>query len=138
VTGGFVADSSIGVAWVVPAQSSSSATELLDRILSGTRFFVPALWPFEVSNALLALTRRGKIGNDHYRRAVDALRRLTPVIDEDGPRLALGQTSDLAARHRLSVYDASYLELAIRRRLPLASRDTALISAAKKHELEVL
>ena len=49
---------------------------------------------------------------------MDALRRLTPVVDEEGPRLALGQTAELAARHRLSVYDANYLELAIRRRLP--------------------
>ena len=56
---------------------------------------MPALWPFEVSNALLALTRRGKIGNDHYRRAVDALRRLAPVVDEDGKLIGIITYTDL-------------------------------------------
>ena len=134
----FVADSSIGVAWVVPAQASERSLELLNWIGTGTRFFVPSLWPFEVSNALLVLVRRKRIDPDRYRLAAKAVRRLSPVIDDESPRHALGTTSDLALRYGLSIYDASYLELAIRHQLPLASLDAALVAAARSHGLSTL
>jgi predicted nucleic acid-binding protein len=86
---------------------------------------------FEVANSLLVLTRRKRITSEQCARARRALGQLRPVVDEEGPRVALSKLSDLAAEHTLSVYDATYLELAIRRRLPLASRDAALNRAAK-------
>jgi predicted nucleic acid-binding protein len=93
---------------------------------------VPTLWAFEVANALLALLRRRVIQDEQYERACRELRKLQPVIDEDGPRFALQETSRLAKAHSLSVYDAVYLELALRRAIPLASRDAALNKAAKR------
>jgi predicted nucleic acid-binding protein len=63
---------------------------------------------------------------------------LNPVVDEEGPRAALGRVSELAAEHNLSVYDAAYLELALRRGLPLASRDAGLNRAAQRCGVKVL
>lgn len=138
MTIGFVVDSSVSVGWVVPAQSSAATESLLDLVQAGSRIYVPALWPFEVANSLLQLVRRKRIDWNDYEDGLQAIRRLGPVIDEEGPHSALGETSRLARRYDLTVYDASYLELATRRRLPLASRDLALIAAAKKCGLALM
>ena len=55
---GFIADSSVGVAWAVHSQASETTDELLDRVAEGTPLVVPTLWPLEVANSLLALFRR--------------------------------------------------------------------------------
>lgn len=128
----FVADSSVGVAWAVLSQSDEAIEDLLNDVASGTPFVVPVLWMFEVANALLVLRRRRRIESEQYARARRALSRLTPTVDDEGPRGALGRVSDLAEKHALSVYDAAYLELATRRGLPLASRDADLNRAAKR------
>lgn len=135
---GFVADSSVGVAWAVHSQSSAATDELLDQVAAGIPLVVPTLWPFEVANSLLALLRRKKILAEDRDRALAALFQLPLVVDDGGSRLALGKTSELAAEHGLSVYDAAYLELAVRRKLPLASRDEALCKAAQSCRVKLL
>jgi len=135
---GFIADSSVGVAWAVHSQASAATDELLDRVAAGTPLVVPTLWPFEVANSLLVLLRRKKLLAAERDRAIAALARLPLVVDDDGPRLALGRISELAAEHGLSVYDATYLELAVRRKLPLASRDEALRKAAQGCHVKLL
>jgi predicted nucleic acid-binding protein len=92
----------------------------------------------EIANALLVLTRRKKILAQQCARARAALSRLRPVIDDEGPRLALQRISELAEESSLSIYDAVYLELAQRKSLPLASRDSGLRAAAKKYGIRVL
>jgi predicted nucleic acid-binding protein len=131
MSNGFVADSSVGVAWAVLSQSTDATDRLLNDVASGTPFVVPVLWMFEVANALLALSRRKRIEPEQCARARRAISRLTPLIDEKGPQLAWSRIWDLADRHALSVYDAVYLELADRRGLPLATRDAELSKAAK-------
>ena len=135
---GFIADSSVGVAWAVYSQASAATDELLDRVASGTPLVVPTLWPFEVANSLLVLNRRKKLLAEDRDRALGALGQLPLVMDEEGPRLALGRISELAAEHGLSVYDAVYLELAVRRKLPLASRDEALCKVAQGCRVKLL
>jgi predicted nucleic acid-binding protein len=135
---GFVADSSVGVAWAVPSQSSRATDDLLDRVSAGTPLVVPALWSFEIANSLLVLLRRKKLLAPERERALRALARLPLVVDEEGARLALGTISELAGEHGLSVYDAAYLELALRRKLPLASRDQALCKAAHGCRVQLL
>lgn len=135
---GFVVDASVGVSWAVPSQSSVAAEALLEEVASGKPFVVPGLWMFEVANALLALTRRKRIQPQHCARARGALGRLHPVIDDDGPRLALQRIWELADDFSLSIYDAVYLELAQRKNLPLASRDTGLRRAAAKCNIPIL
>ena len=135
---GFIADSSVGVAWAAHAQASEATDELLDRVAEGAPLVVPTLWPFEVANSLLVLLRRKKMLAEDRDRALGALARLPLVMDDEGPRLALGKISELAAEHGLSVYDAAYLELAVRRKLPLASRDDALCKAARSCRVKLL
>lgn len=127
---GFIADASVGLAWVVPAQASAATDQLLDNVAGGRPLVVPSLWPFEVANALLVLLRRKRILAEERRQALDALGHLPLVVDDEGPRVAFRRISELAAEHGLSIYDAAYLELALRRALPLASRDDALGEAA--------
>lgn len=135
---GLVADASVGVAWAVESQGSEVTDRLLDQLATGTALVVPTLWPFEIANALLVLVRRKRITADERRRALGALARLPLVIDDEGCRLAFERISGLAAEHGLSVYDAAYLELAVRRRLPLASRDDALRKAAVACQVTLL
>jgi predicted nucleic acid-binding protein len=99
---------------------------------------VPVLWAFEVANALLTLLRRRVIQDGQYERACQELAKLQSVIDDEGTRLALTEISRLAKAHSLSVYDAVYLELSLRRGLPLASRDNALNRAAKRSGVQAL
>jgi len=82
--------------------------------------------------------RRKRIEPERCARARRALGSLTPLVDEEGPRVALGKISDLAEEHALSAYDAAYLGLAQRRGLPLASRDGDLNRAAKHCGIKVL
>jgi predicted nucleic acid-binding protein len=111
---------------------------LLEEIASGKPFVAPGLWMFEIGNALLVLMRRNKIQPQQCARARAALSRLHPVIDDDGPRLALHRIWEFADEFALSIYDAVYLELAQRKGLPLASRDKGLCVAAAKCGIPLL
>lgn len=126
----FVVDSSVGIAWVSPTQQSAECDELLTDVAAGRRFIVPGLWMLEMANVLVVLQRRNRLTRGQSEQARQVLLRLLPVVDDEAPRLALGPIADLANKHGLSVYDATYLELAMRRGLPLASRDEALNRAA--------
>jgi predicted nucleic acid-binding protein len=138
VNDSFVLDSSVAIAWVVQSQSTPDARLLLDRLLAGALAVVPILWTFEVANSLLILCRRRIIQDDQHAKACDQLGNLDLAIDEQGPRFAFAETSRLAKVHSLSAYDAVYLELALRRGLPLASRDAALNKAAKRAGIRTL
>jgi predicted nucleic acid-binding protein len=125
----FVADNSVVVAWFVESQASAATRALLDRAAS-EEVHVPSIWRAEFAAALLGLSRN---------RRLPAAR--LPAILEDIEQLELvhdaGPTStraliELARRYALSAYDACYLELALRLRLPLAARDAPLRSAAER------
>jgi len=93
---------------------------------------------FEVANALVSLGRRKRMDSTECRLARHIIDRLRPVVDEEGPKLALDKIWDRAEKHAPSVYDAGYLELALRRSLPLASRDAALNKAAAVSSITTL
>ena len=128
---GFVADASVVMAWVVESQSSQATENLLAAAERGAPVHVPVLWTFEVANTLLILKRRRRIDQQGYDQARFDVRGLRPLLDEEGPHLALSSISELAEKYGLSAYDAVYLELAQRKAIPLASRDMALNKAAK-------
>jgi len=131
VNAGFVADASVAIAWLVESQASSATDRLLGQAEAGASLHVPVLWTFEVANALLILKRRRRIDAQGYDQARVDLKGLRPLLDAEGLQLVLSAVSELALKYELSAYDASYLELALRRRLALASRDAALNKAAK-------
>jgi predicted nucleic acid-binding protein len=138
VTKEFVVDASIGIAWVHPAQATTQSETLLDAIAAGSGVRAPALWPLETANALLVLTRRGKLTEEERATALAALAGLSVVLDHEMATLAFDKLSALATRYGLSVYDAAYLELALRKKLPLACKDGPLRAAAKRSRVKLL
>ena len=132
---GFVADASVAIGWVHPGQSTPQTQRLLQAIYDGAHVEVPALWPLEISNALLVLTRRKKLIESERLAALAALQKVSVKIDHEMSALAFTKLSAIAAEHQLSVYDAAYFELAQRRKLPLACKDGALLEAAKRARL---
>ena len=119
-------------AWVLPNQASSEAEALLERIEAGAEAIVPSLWFLEVANGLLVAQRRKRVTAPERMLALKRLSTLALTADEDNARDVFGRTSTLAEQFGLSVYDAAYLELALRRNLPLGTRDRALRSAARR------
>lgn len=132
MTGAFVADASVAIAWVHPAQATPQTDAMLDAMAEGALLEVPALWPLEVANALTVLVRRRKLSAHEQQAGLSWLRGLPVRVDHDMASLAFSRLSDLAAVHQLSVYDAAYLELAQRRKLPLACNHGPLRKAAKR------
>jgi predicted nucleic acid-binding protein len=131
VTAAFVADASVVVAWIHPAQATSDTAAMLTAIADGATLEVPALWPLEVANALTVLVRRRKLTNDERQTGLRWLKELRVRIDHDAAALAFSRLSELAMKYHLTVYDAAYLELAQRRQLALGCKDGLLRTAAK-------
>ncbi len=92
--------------------------------------WVPALWLLEMGNLLLSAQRRKRITADKRRELAAAASALRIKVDREP--VAITTLDEIAARHGLSVYDAAYLELAMRRDLALATQDDALLAAMAK------
>jgi predicted nucleic acid-binding protein len=133
----FVVDASLAIAWVREAQATVDSDAALELIENGSGAVAPALWRLEVANALLMLVRRGKITMDDFDIALERLKQLGVVMDVEFARLPFETVSKLAVEHALTVYDASYLELALRLNLPLACKDEPLKAAAAKAGVQV-
>ncbi len=134
----FVADASIAIGWVHLGQSTPQTRELLQAVYDGAAVEVPALWPLEIANALLVLQRRKRLQNSERLAALSALQKIACKVDHEMSGLAFTKLSVLAAEHSLSVYDAAYLELAQRRKLPLACKDGPLLEAAKRARIKTV
>jgi len=133
----FVLDCSMTMAWVFPDEANQS-TEALRESLLKDNAVVPVLWPIEVGNVLLVATRRGRITEDDWPRIRDDLAALPIDIDPESCERVLDTVLPIASEYQLSVYDAMYLELALRLKLPIASLDQKLIVTGKGAGLEVL
>lgn len=127
----FVLDASIALAWCFEDEKTA-ATERVLKLFLREEAFVPPLWPLEVSNALLAATRARRIKAVEVERFLALVRGLPIEIEPLGMDGAFGQALPLAREHGLSVYDAAYLEIALRRGIGLATLDTALRRAARR------
>jgi predicted nucleic acid-binding protein len=134
----FIVDASVGFAWVYQGQASPETDQLLNEVAAGATVIVPALWYLEMSNVLLMAQRRHRLTAVQRKAALEKLTAMQFTVDEEGTRHAFGKTSELAEKHGLTIYDAIYLELALRRSLPLASRDESLRNAAKQRGVKVI
>jgi len=132
----FVLDCSMTMAWVF-SDEATSETDTLLRSLSRDRAVVPALWQMEVANVLLAATRRGRIQKSEWSGLFESLSALPVELDADSGERVFGAALPLADSFGLTVYDAVYLELAIRRNLPLATLDKGLMRACREAGVEV-
>ncbi len=126
----FVVDCSITMAWCFESQADAYAKGILSR-LGASEASVPSLWTFEVANTVAVGERRNKLTKAETDRFVAILTDLPIFIDEQTHHRALDRTLALAREQALSVYDAAYLELAMREGLPLATRDGQLKKAAR-------
>jgi predicted nucleic acid-binding protein len=127
----FVLDASVALAWCFEDESSEAADAILD-LLASAEAIVPATWPVEVGNALLAGERRKRITPAGIARSLGLLGELDVRVEEAGMHSSLGDLVALARSAKLSVYDAAYLFLAMREGVPLATLDRALGEAARK------
>ena len=134
----FIVDASVGFAWVYQGQATPETDHLLNEVAAGATVIVPALWFLEMSNVLLMAQRRHRLTAAQRKAAMEKLTAMQFLVDEEGTRNAFGKTSELAEKYGLTIYDATYLELALRRSLPLASRDQALRNAAQQCGLKTL
>ena len=132
-----VLDSSATLAWVY-ADEITEPIRYVFNLVSERGAWVPGLWKLEVANILEMGVRRGR-HDAAFRDSTLADLALLPIsVDPETDRHAWGATLQLSERHRLTLYDAAYLELALRRRLPLASLDADLRGAAQSEGAAVL
>jgi predicted nucleic acid-binding protein len=134
----FVVDASAGFAWVYPGQATPETDDLLNTVADGAEVVVPALWFLEMANVLLIAQRRQRLTAAQRKIAMGTLTAMQITVDDGGVRNAFDKISDLAEKYGLTIYDATYLELAMHRSLPLASRDEALRNAAKRSGIKFL
>jgi len=132
-----VLDSSISLAWCFHDEQTPQINSILLRAArQGAR--APILWRFEVANGLVVAQRRNRIQADLRKLLLAKLMGLDLELDADADGRIWSTTVELADLYGLTVYDAAYLELAQRRRLPLATLDAALARAAKAAGVETL
>ena len=133
----FVLDNSIALAWCFIDEQTDAIMALLDRAAQ-IGAVAPPLWPVEALNALRSAERRKRIDAARRRRLADFLRALPITIDDEMVSRIWDTTARLAASYELTLYDAVYLELALRLDLPLATADQSLIVAAARVGVPVL
>ena len=132
-----VLDSSATLAWVYATETTEAIRHVFD-LVGENGAWVPALWRLEVANILEMGVRRGRTKAAFRDAALIDLALLPISLDPETDRQAWGATARLAARHRLTLYDAAYLELAKRRGLPLATLDLELRAAARAERIPLL
>jgi predicted nucleic acid-binding protein len=133
----FIIDCSMTMAWCFEDEKSDEATQIQDR-LAAEAAIVPVHWSLEVVNVLALAEKRKRISAADSTQFLKLLAVFDIQIDEQGPTQAFDHILPLCRSHPLTSYDAAYLDLAIRRQLPLATLDKDLRRGAMQLGLEVL
>jgi len=130
----FVLDASVAGPWALADEPSEAANRIATRLLI-EEAIVPPLWWYEVRNLLVVCERRGRIQQSDSDYFLTRLDKYPIKID---PEIARDETLVLARKHRLTIYDAAYIELAVRSSVPLATLDRALEAAARAEGIEIV
>lgn len=133
----FVVDNSVVMAWCFEDESSNYADQVLER-LALSQGFVPAIWPLEVCNVLLVAEKKNRIGEADSIRFMELLNQLPIIVEQESPERMTREIFALARTHNVSSYDASYLDLAMRKGLPIATLDKSLSDAARRSNVPLL
>lgn len=134
---GFVLDCSVAVAWCIEDEAGPVTDALLERARDEGAI-VPGLWPLELGNVLLQAVRRGRLEAAAVTARLALLEELPIRVDRTTAERAWHEILALARAEGLTTYDAAYLELAMRRGLPLATRDGELRQAAGRNGVVLL
>lgn len=110
---------------------------MLDRLTEATAY-VPVIWPLEVVNVLLTAERRNRIRQADSVRFLTLLLQLPIIVEDNRPEKLMGELVALGRAKNLSSYDASYLDLAMRKDCSIATLDRKIIEAARDVEIAVL
>ena len=127
---GLVVDCSVTLAWFLLDERNELADRILGRV-EQLELWSPLIWRYELANGLDVARRRGRLKRSDWQEAIREAARAPVRIDPGLPDIR--ELAELAERHGLTTYDAAYLELALRRGLPLATLDTDLAAAAEQH-----
>jgi predicted nucleic acid-binding protein len=127
----FVLDASVAVAWCFDDESTPFTEGILDLLSAGAEGVAPGIWPLEVANALLVAEHRKRISVAQVTALLGRIVQLPVSVETIEPDRALSQVLSVARQHQLTEYDAAYVELALRRGLPLATLDNKLRHAAR-------
>jgi len=133
-----VIDGSIALGFLMADEQAPAALRALEALESGVPAFVPSHWRLEVANGLLVAERRRRATPATLMEALHVVFSLPVEIDADTSARIAGETAGLARQYGLTIYDAAYLELAMRRGATLATADAELSKAAKKAGVAVI
>ena len=128
----FVLDNSVSMRWCFEAGAHAYADSVLSALTTtGGVAFVPILWRYEVTSVLARAQLTGQLTARKVDGFLSFLDSFPIRVDVEGSRRIFSDVHDLAISHRLTSYDAAYLELALRRNLPMATLDAELIAVCK-------
>ena len=135
----FVLDASVALRWFLDRSIPPYATRVKQLLMNGAQALVPALWHLEMANALAIAGRRQVLHTAEVDRALRDIEQLLILgIDTDSSLVSVRQACTSARSFQLSAYDATYLTLAARDGLPLATLDDALRTAARHAGVEIV
>ncbi len=132
-----VVDCSITMAWCFADENSKLADKVLEKLVSGSYAHVPSIWSLEVSNILALGEKHNRISAAGIFYFLDRISKLPIQTDIGTGSYAFTNILTLSREYKISSYDASYLDLAIRLGAPLATLDKQLITIAKEVKVEV-
>lgn len=127
----WVLDSSFALSWGLPDETSAHAQQFLKHLSQEDTLWIPTLWWYEISNALVVAQRRRRLTEADRFRLLELFGELPLQTDGHLTSETVGRLQALAHEHGLSAYDAAYLELAIRKSASLATLDRKLSTAAR-------
>jgi predicted nucleic acid-binding protein len=126
-----VIDGSTALGFLLADEQAEASLQTLDALENGIPAFVPAHWCVEVANGLIMTERRKRASQADITEALNLVAALPVITDEETARRSGSDTIALARQYGLTIYDAAYLELAMRRGASLATTDRDLTKAAK-------
>lgn len=135
----FVLDAPVALRWFLDHPVPAYANRVKQLFLKGARAIVPALWHLEMANALAVAQRRSILSPADVDQALVNLEQFVlQAVETDSSGVSLRQSLLAAREFQLSAYDAVYLELARRERVPLATLDQQLRAAATQADVELV
>ena len=133
----FVVDNSVVMSWCFKDETNNYADAVLNR-LTKVSAIVPLIWPLEVVNVLLSAERQKRLSKSASMRFLTLLSQLPIFMEYERPDKMMKDLLTLARTSNLSSYDASYLDLAMRKGVPIATLDKNLIEAASRVDVPIL